>query len=302
MPTCSRGPGTQEAATRGRHAAIRGAAHGLRRVQSSISLSLMRTHDVTQAPAYAASTAATTSPLHLAARHIDQSLNGSTQVSCLKRRGRKRRCALKATWSELLHGKNCTHATNLDVLPDFGGPRRKPIVMHIDIPLPVYHSVVPTAVMYNDTFWMGLDPSTQPSPTTLWYVPGMTMILSDHVDLALAIRQPARMGTWPGVRRMMRWAAANLTNIDTVLFTHHFDANDATCRDHLHGCCHLVAELVALHDWRPMSCPGHPRLREGVVPRRCSCTVSQSIGWGRERDSNLHYRTLSAEEARAYVC
>ena len=268
----------------------------------------MSVREVTQAPAYVGSAAVTSSPLHLAAVHIEESssqLNGSrTSVGCLKRRGRKRHCVVNATWSELLHGKSCSHATGPDVLPDYGGPRRKPIVMHIDTPLPVYHSVMPAAIMYNGTFWMGLDPSPQPSPSTLWYIPGTTMVLSDHVDLALAIRQPTRMGTWPGIARMMRWAAADLKDVDTVLFTHHFDGNANTCRrQHPHGCCHLVPELVALHDWRPLSCPGHLRLREGLVPSRCTCTVAQSIGWGQERDSQLHYkRRLPAKAPRTYVC
>ena len=259
-----------------------------------------------QTPAYIGASARKSSPLQLVAAHLDQHLGNVTQgeAACLKRRGRWRTCVLKfdTSWTELLHGKNCTHFTPADARPDAGGPRRKPVMLQVQAPMPVYHAVTPTAYLYKDALWMGLDPSARASPTTLWYVPGRTMLLSDHIDLALALGLPPRLGSWPGIVRLMKLAVANLTNVDTLMFTHHFDGNGATCHDrHPHGCCHLVAEIVALHDWRPMTCPGHPRLREGVRPRPCSCTVPQAIGWGAERDSLLHHKELGPGK-RTYLC
>jgi hypothetical protein len=244
------------------------------------------------APAYLSAPASSAdSPLQLAARQLGRHFSGV--VSTVQR-----------SWSALLHGKNCSDDTPLGARAGWGGRRREPIVLtHVSTPLPVSHTVLEHAALYNDTLWMWMDPSARPSPTSLWYVPGNMMLLSDHVDLARALRLPSRMGQWPGIVRMMRLAAVNLSAIDTILFTHHFDSNGATCRkQHPQGCCHLVPELVALHEWRPLSCPAHPRLREGIVPRHCACTVPQAIGWGRERNARLQNRTLRATEPRTYLC
>ena len=265
-------------------------------------------------PTYAGpgASATETSPLYSAAArigHRHSQLISMRTVTCPPTPRKQRRFCTwstrrrNASWVDILQGKNCSDDSFPDAQPNYGGARRKPIMLQIDTPVPVYHTVAPTAALYNDTLWLGIDPSPQATSTSLWLLPGSTMLLSDHVDLAITLGYPVRFGVWPGIVKLMRIAAANLTNIDSILFTHHFDGNGAQCiKEHLRGCCRLVPEFAVLHDWHPLRCPGHPRLREGVVPHQCSCTIPQAIGWGRERDALLQNKKLGPREARTYFC
>jgi len=202
-----------------------------------------------------------------------------------------------------------------------GGPRTPPSLVHLERWVPVRHTVFRYFdPLYEANLWMyfdflayrqfenssrtqRLDP-TQLPPHLLWYLPNRTLFLSDSIDLARYIGQRDYNPTSPDYRSklaLMHAASRVLTEVDTIVFTHHVDKVQ-TCGLRCCATDHATAtrrypdykprnaskasqdkpwhtvyftELVALRDFRPYTCPAHPALwRPQHRPRapRCPCT------------------------------
>ena len=201
-----------------------------------------------------------------------------------------------------------------------GGPRTPPSLVHLERWVPVRHTVFRNFdPLYEANLWMyfdfhayrqfestdaagRLDP-TQLPPHLMWYLPNRTLFLSDSIDLARYVGQRDYNPTSPDYRSklaLMHSASRVLTEVDTIVFTHHVDKVQSCglrccATDHatatrrypdykprnaskaLDKPWHTVyyTELVALRDFRPYTCPAHPALwRPQHRPRapRCPCT------------------------------
>mmetsp|Transcript_39926 Transcript_39926/g.66243 ORF Transcript_39926/g.66243 Transcript_39926/m.66243 type:complete len:128 (+) Transcript_39926:172-555(+) len=109
------------------------------------------------------------------------------------------------------------------------------------------------------------------SKSSLWFVPGRTLQLSDTIDVAILLgahRYELPMNYLTKMRILLD-ASTQLTDVDTLLFTHHRDSSNWNAKP-----CKCIDELVALHSFQPYHCPAHPALRHGssYPPGRCTCT------------------------------
>ena len=84
-----------------------------------------------------------------------------------------------------------------------------------------------TDVFYNDSLWMNVDQRAGSSPSTLWYWLGRTLELSDTAALRKYLRRNVlnapRIAYGASKDTLIRFAAAHLYDVDSVVFTQHLD-------------------------------------------------------------------------------
>lgn len=193
--------------------------------------------------------------------------------------------------------KRCSNAQERLVANRYGLRALPRLTRCFGRPLPVEHQITPIDQLYNDTLWMNVDMADSQARARdgLWFEPsGVTLLLNDHIDLALALGVSTAFLNAPNTRNyetkaaMFRNASA-LSNIETIMFAAHVSWKvHWDCRGR---CCdntsrfrqaprgkqpnreqtRLKAEVVGLHSWQPTACPAHPALRRGKRQQKCAC-------------------------------